>query len=207
MRKTITLLASALIFGPYASAQVPQADVFLGYSFLRFNSAQTIPAFTANGGIGTFGWSFNQHFGLEAELGGYHNGNINDHQFDTTSFSYLFGPRLSLHRAAKWDPYFHVLFGGQDAHSSICCLQITNGIVTTSTSRLAYSQNNFAMAAGGGLDIKLSHAILLRPIQLDYYLTRFEFPNLSDLTGPTSNRNQNNLRFAAGIAFNFGGAQ
>ena len=32
---------------------VPGADLFFGYSFIRHNSAQTIPAFTANGGIGT----------------------------------------------------------------------------------------------------------------------------------------------------------
>jgi hypothetical protein len=62
------------------------------------------------------------------------------------------------------------------------------------------------MAAGGGIDLKLSRHLLLRPIQLDYYLTRFEAIDVTQPVGsPTSARNQNNLRFATGIAFNFGG--
>ena len=63
----------------------PRADLFLGYSFLRANQAQNIPAFTNNGGLGTMGLNINDIVGFEAEFGGYHNGNVNDKQFDTTS--------------------------------------------------------------------------------------------------------------------------
>jgi len=202
MKRLLTTGALIFILGVCSyAADEPRADLFLGYSFLRYNSAQTIPAFTANGGLGTFGWNFNRHIGLEAEFGGYHNGNVNNHQFDTTVFSYMFGPRVSFHRARTVDPYVHALFGGQKAHTSICCVANTNG------TRASTDQHNFAMAVGGGLDIKLSHAILLRPIQLDYFLTRFETPDLTNPAAPFSNRNQHNLRYAAGIAFNFGGAQ
>ena len=64
---------------------------------------------------------------------------------------------------------------------------------------------NFAMAIGGGLDIKLSRHVTLRPIQADYYLTRFRTPDFLSPTGTTSNKNQNDFRYAAGIAFSFGG--
>lgn len=210
MKRILCVLAGGLILGlsAYASDESPKADLFLGYSFLRYNSAQTIPAFTANGGLATFAWNFNQHIGFEAELGGYHNGNINNHEFDTTTFSYLFGPRLSLRRSRTIIPYFHTLFGGQDAHTSICCaIAVVNPLDTTTPvgSRYTRDQNNFAMAVGGGLDVKLGSSIVLRPIQLDYYLTRFEAVNVDNPTGPTSNRNQNNLRYAAGVVFNFGG--
>jgi opacity protein-like surface antigen len=208
VKKTLSVLALGLLLGLTVYAQdAARADLFLGYSFLRYNSAQTIPAFTANGGIGTFGWNFNPHIGLEAELGGYHNGNINSHQFDSTSFSYLFGPRLSYHRGKTVDPYIHTLFGGQNYHTSICCYAtgVTPVVYDPNGSRVAVSQNNFAMAIGGGLDIKIAKNILLRPVQLDYYLTRFQAPNVNDPTGtPSTNRNQNNLRYAAGIAFTFG---
>jgi len=191
----------------FAQEGPPRADLFLGYSFLRANSAQDIPAFTANGGAGTLGLNFNNHIGLEFEFGGYHNGNIHDIQFDTTYLTYLFGPRFSLGRSRRIDPYIHVLFGGARITSSIS-ENGTNLLGTPSAStRVANSQNNFAMAAGGGLDIKLNHAVTLRPIQLDYLLTRFEAPNLADITGPTSNRNQNDLRFATGLMFTFGGSR
>src|SRR5262249_12427986 len=197
MKRLVFLLALGSISWRCYAADGPKADLFLGYSFLRYNSAQTIPAFTANGGIGTFGWNFTPHFALEAEIGGYHNGNINNHEFDTTTFSYLFGPRISMHRARTVDPYIHGLFAGQEASTSICCQVVRSGGVTTTTNnRISRDQNNFAMAAGGGLDIKIARSILVRPIQLDYYLTRFEAVDVNNPTGPTSNRNQNNLRFA-----------
>jgi opacity protein-like surface antigen len=209
MKKIVSFLTLSLISGLCVYAgEGPQADVFLGYSFVRFNSAQTIPAFTANGGVGTFGWNFTQYIAGEAEFGGYHNGNVNSHEFDTTTWSYLFGPRFSLGRSRTIDPYVHALFGGMDAHTSICCVAPTTGTGQTTTgTRVAKDQNNFAMAFGGGLDIKLSKGILLRPVQLDYVMTRFQAPDLNNLTGPSTNRNQHDLRFAAGVAFNFGGAQ
>jgi hypothetical protein len=40
------------------------------------------------------------------------------------------------------------------------------------------------------------------PIQFDYVLTRLEDFGLSGL--PSENRNQHNLRYAAGVVFNFG---
>jgi hypothetical protein len=211
MRRTILTSLLLISYAGFVAAQdVPKADLFFGYSFLRYNSAQTIPAFTANGGVGTLGWNFNNHIALEAELGGYHNGNVNDFHFDSTSFSYLFGPRISLGRSKKFDPYIHALFGGQHLTSSIAAdsVLVVNPLLTPPESdRFKASQNAFAMAVGGGIDIKMSRHVLLRPVQIDYYLSRFEAPEIVIPTGSTANiaRNQNNFRYAAGIAFSFGG--
>lgn len=206
--RPVLLIACA---GFLLGQEVPKADLFFGYSFLRYNSAQTIPAFTANGGIGTFAWNFGDHLGLEAELGGYHNGNVKNYQFDSTSFSYLFGPRISWGRHKKFDPYMHVLFGGQNFSTSIAqsSILVVNPLTTSKLSNGRYqtATNAFAMAAGGGIDIRLSKRVTLRPVQIDYYLTRFEAPNITVPPGASvpSARNQNNFRYAAGIAFNFGG--
>jgi len=215
MSKTLCvsgIVMAVLLFGGIgAMAQdTPKADLFFGYSFLRYNSAQTVPAFTANGGIGSFGLNVNDHIGLEAELGGYHNGNVNNYHFDSTTFSFLFGPRLSYGRSKKVDPYFHVLFGGQHGTSSIAAdsILVVNPLVNApSNGRYKGSQTSFAMAVGGGIDIKLSKAVTFRPVQIDYYLTRFEAP---EVVVPTDSnlktaRNQNNFRYAAGIQFTFGG--
>jgi hypothetical protein len=215
MKKTIWMLTvgALSVLSVYAQ-EAPKADLFIGYSFQRYNSAQTIPAFTANGGLGTFAWNFNNHIAAEAELGGYHNGNINNKQLDTTFFSYTFGPRISWGRSKRIDPYFHILFGGQHVTSSIASssvLVVNPNIAAGATPPARYSGNQaaFAMPVGGGLDIKISRMISFRPIQLDYFLTRFEAPNVTVPPGTTAKdaRNQNNLRYAAGISFNFGGAQ
>ena len=203
MRLIAHLAAFSLTVGVALAEDVPKADLFLGYSFIRANSARNIPAFTNNGGLGTLAWNFNNHVAAEAEFGGYHNGNINNIQFDTTEMTYLFGPRFSLGRSRKVSPYIHTLFGGVHLTTSLPVTLVATPVTTTgTTSRIAASQDAFAMALGGGLDIRLSHSITFRPIQLDYLMTRLE--DFGQSGQPSQNRNQHNLRFAAGVAFTFG---
>ena len=206
MRFTAHLMALALLFGAVAVAQdVPKADLFFGYSGLRANSARDIPGFTNNGGLGTFAWDFTNHIAAEFEFGGYHAGNIQNIQFDTTEMTYLFGPRFSLGRSRRFDPYIHTLFGGVHLTTSVPVTLVPTPLSTPSatTTRIGATQDGFAMALGGGLDIRLSHHVTFRPIQLDYLLTR-----LADfgLTGqPSGTRSQHNVRYAGGVLFTFGG--
>jgi hypothetical protein len=205
MKKTLGVLTVAVTCGLCVYAQdAPKGDVFLGYSFLRANSARDIPAFTNNGGLGTLALNFTNHLAFEAEFGGYHNGNIHDIQFDTTEFTYLFGPRFSTSRAKTVIPYGHLLFGGVHLTTSVPVTLVVTPVgtaVPTTTTRVGASQDTFAMAVGGGVDIKF-HRVMLRPIQFDYVLTRLEDFGLSGQ--PSQNRNQHNIRYAAGVAFNFG---
>ena len=207
MRKCLTTLALALVTGLSAFAQdVPKVDIFLGYSMLRANSDQGIDAFTMNGGLGTLGLNFNSHFAAEFEFGGYSTEHINGRDLDTTNLTYLFGPRLSLNRSRKFDPYVHFLFGGDrittsGTPSAVACTPTASANCGTT---LAGSQANFGMAIGGGLDLKMGKRFRLRPIQLDYLLTRFETVTVANPTGPTQNHNQNNLRYSAGLVFDFG---
>lgn len=202
-------IACALVAGTLAVAQdSPKADLFLGYSGIRANSARDIPAFINNGGLGTFGWNINPHIAFETEFGGYHNGNINNFEFDTTEMTYLFGPRFSMNRGRRVVPYFHTLFGGVHFTTSIpvtvAPTPLPTGTSTTpTTTRIGASQDAFSMALGGGLDIKLSHHVMLRPIQVDYLLTRLQ--DFGQSGTPSQNRNQNNVRYAAGLIFTFGG--
>jgi hypothetical protein len=203
----VSSVCSIVAFGQ----DFPRADLFLGYSFVRANSSREIPSFTMNGGVGTLGLNINKYIGFEFEFGGYHNGNINNVRFDTTTMTYLFGPRFSLGREKKVAPYFHTLFGGMHLTTSIAqeaVPPVAAPLPTTTppaSGRYAASQDNFAMALGGGLDVKLSRLITFRPVQLDYLMTRFQDFGLSGQ--PSQNRNQHNLRYAAGFAFTFGGEQ
>ncbi|HEV8412150.1 MAG TPA: hypothetical protein VGQ49_01055 [Bryobacteraceae bacterium] len=204
MRLLARCAAFSLMVGVALAQDVPKADLFLGYSFLRANSARDIPAFTNNGGLGTLAWNFTNHVAAEFEFGGYHNGNINNIQFDTTEMTYLFGPRFSLGRSRKVNPYIHTLFGGVHLTTSLPVTLAPTPLDTAgTTTRIGASQDAFAMALGGGLDIKLNHYVTFRPIQLDYLMTRLE--DFGQSGQPSANRNQHNLRYAAGILFTFGG--
>lgn len=52
------------------------------------------------------------------------------------------------------------------------------------------------MTAGGGIDIRVSRLIAVRPVQAEYFLTKFFDGN---------NNRQNNFRFGAGIVLRLGG--
>ena len=59
------------------------------------------------------------------------------------------------------------------------------------------NNNAFAMELGGGLDIMLSRTVQIRPVEVDYQLTRFGYKTYS--------ANQNNFKYFAGINFTLGG--
>jgi len=212
MKKSLIAILGLLGAITGAAQTVPHAETFLGYTYLRFNTATNVPSFSANGGSGQFAYNFNNWLGAVADLGGVHNGNIGGVQLDTTTASFLFGPRMSMHYS-RIRPYFQALFGGVYETSSTA-IQATlpptasnpiflpgqpvlpdNGTVSA---RLTANQTAFAMAFGGGLDIKISKHMMFRPIGLDYFMTRLQ--NLRTL----NDNNQNNLRYTTGVNFTFG---
>jgi hypothetical protein len=89
--------------------EVPRGDVFLGNSFVRYYSALSIPTYTATGGLGGFSWNLTSRVAGEADLGGYQSDNVGNLQFNTTTFNYLFGPRISYGRSTKVGPFFHTI--------------------------------------------------------------------------------------------------
>jgi outer membrane protein OmpA-like peptidoglycan-associated protein len=211
MKKCILMIGvTALSVWTAAGADVPKVGVYLGYDYVRFNSATNVPAFSANGGGGQFIYNFNGWVSGVADLGAVHNGNISGYHLDSTIANFLFGPRLSIRRSHIVTPYFQVLWGGVYAATSTQFIGIpvqspTLVGVTTPipgqpiTVRPVASQTAFAMTAGGGLDIKISRHVLFRPIGVDYYLTRLQ--NLRT----AGDNNQNNIRYSAGFTFLIGG--
>ena len=216
MRLKPVSIGFALLFSFGVIAQdVPKADLFMGYSLFRFNPTNhtwefnnvqgnfALSSFDAEGGVGSFSWNFNRHFAFESEFGAYTKSGVDIVSYDSTRFSYLFGPRFSVRRGRRFDPYFHVLLGGMQSWSSASLPydQVYPTPLPSVTQprwagvfvRVNDSQNAFAMAVGGGFDIRLAHHFSLRPFQLDYVLTRF------------NGNDQNDFRYSGGVLFNFGG--
>jgi opacity protein-like surface antigen len=215
MKNSMTIIGVALLFALTASAQEsPRMETFLGYTYVRANSATNVPAFSSNGGSGQFVYNFNQWLGAVADLGAVHNGNIRGAKLDSTFANFLLGPRLTLRQSDRIIPYFQVLWGGIYAATSthvdvVLPPGVSQPIVLPGqgtvdnleqafSARVVSSQTAFAMTAGGGLDIKISKHMTFRPIGVDYYLTR-----LRNLRSATDN-SQNNLRYTAGLNFTFG---
>jgi hypothetical protein len=94
--------------------------------------------------------------------------------------TYLVGPQLRL--PGPISPFAHFLVGG--AHEAF-------GSGGPAIPAGGLTQNAFATAVGGGLDLKVLPFISLRPIQVDYLLTHF------------NSATQNQPRISAGIVLRF----
>ena len=189
LRAVVSLLGFSSLFAANTQAQEERKtiDVFAGYSYVRANpSSNSADSFSLNGGTASVAYNFNRWLSGVADFGGYHTSNGLASGLDGTLSTYLFGPRVSYHRFGRVTPFGEVLFGV--AHTGA-------GVFNT-----ANSQNAFAMTVGGGVDYRLSSRFSIRPLKVDYLLTRFnEFNNLNTLGTQT----QNNLRVSTGIVFRF----
>jgi len=117
---------------------------------------------------------------------------------NSSTFTYLFGPRFTYRKMSHITPFAEALFGPATLRASSSDLGITNVISTTA----------FATALGGGVDMPMNRHITLRLIQADYILTRFRELGLDPNTGlpifSGERRTQNNLRASVGVVFHFG---
>jgi outer membrane immunogenic protein len=216
MKRSVAVLGAVSLFALVAAAQdVPKAEVFTGFTYTRVNSASNVPAFSANGGGGQLVVNFGKWFGAVADIGAVHNGNIGGYHLDTTLTNFMFGPRIPIRVSNRITPYFQALFGGVYGSTSypvtvppgtvvlppvvtpVSSTAATN-LANATSLRLASAETAFAMAYGGGLDIKISKAVSFRPIGLDYYMMRLQ--NLRT----ANDNNQHCLRYTTGFNFTFG---
>ena len=181
----VYLMAFVSLFGAATYAQdVPKFDVFAGYSYIRENPATSgIDSFSMNGGSASLAYNATPWLSAVADFGGYHTNNILGTGIDGTLSTYLFGPRISYRRHSRLTPFGQVLFG-------VAHIGGDSGLAFSS------SNNSFAMAIGGGVDFKVSHRLSVRPLQVDYLMTRFNELGLGA-------QSQNNLRVSTGVVFHF----
>lgn len=185
LKVVVCLLAFASLFSVAVSAQdVAKIDLFAGYSYVRANPGTSgLDGFNLHGGSASLAYNANGWLSGVADFGGYNSNNILGSGVDGTLSTYLFGPRVSYRRNSHFTPFGQVLFG-------VAHIGGSDGLAFST------SNNSFAMALGGGLDVNVSRHLSLRPLQLDYLLTHFnEFGNGA--------QNQNNLRVSTGVVFHF----
>jgi outer membrane immunogenic protein len=185
--KTIVLAVAAVLCTAITAAAQERnsTEVFLGYSYVRANpSSSGADSFNLNGGDGSISYYVKQWLGLTADFGGYHVSQIGSTNVDSTLSTYLFGPRVRLPGTDHLRPFAQVLVGAAHATGS-------TGFAGAST------HNAFALAAGGGVDVPMTHHIGVRLFQVDYLPTWF--PE----TAGGDRKVQQNLRVSTGLRFRF----
>ena len=219
----ILAIVGLVLLGSLAvvAQEIPAAEAYAGFTWIRMNPGTHINAFTPVGGVGAVQYNFNRSVGVVAEFSGTTQGEVSisgpDRALDQTQFTYLFGPRVFINKAGRFSPFAEFLFGGVHNSRSFSVannllptpLTVPSGVTVdpgATSTRFRTTQNAFAMAVGGGFDIKLNHTFALRAIQLDYLPTHFSPFNIPGIPGTINDvKWQHNIRFSAGALFRFGG--
>jgi len=201
------------IFGGYSYLHLDTQGV-TGSSLDQFcNSISpgTCPPGTFRVHPGFNGWNasgqynLNSWFGVKADFSG-HYGTLLTATFPTvivpsvfhfsspseSSYNFLFGPAVSYRRHA-YIPFAHALFGVN--HVSFGSVTVAPGLPSPGPTFSLNSETHFAFALGGGVDIKVSRHVLVRPGQLDY---------LEVSSSGNGSGHQNNFRFSAGVVYALG---
>lgn len=206
MKKLFVVLIAVLAsLGAWAQEEgTPKIEVPILFSLANIHPNVTpITSFNLYGGGGQFDVNFGRVFGIKAEFMGYTQGSGLRNQLSSigyagqlngNAFSYMFGPQFKKH-SGKVQPFAEVLLGAFHTNAYATIVNAAGG-----TASVASDNNFFSMAAGGGIDLKVNRHFSIRPVEVDYLMTRFHVNG----TGYTSN--QNNFRYQAGFLLTAGGA-
>jgi hypothetical protein len=184
VRKTTFTLIAVCVLSVAAAAQIPSANVFIGYSYLRadaFSQSSSLQPVTRtanfNGWEGSLEGKFLPFIGIVADVSQtYGSGTFisSTQTVNSRVLTVAVGPRVSVH-AGRFTLFAHALFGG--AH-------------ITDSGAASNSDTSFATAIGGGLDYKFIKGVAWR-LQGDSLHTNF------------FGAGQNNLRLSTGVVLRF----
>jgi opacity protein-like surface antigen len=226
------LLVTLLVCAPLGLAQndEPKVEVFVGISAIGAQNALTnkdiktfdglTPAqFKALAGfelldneryIPGYGFEanvtryFSKHVGLSGDFSGYYrraNARVADTLFkaDHSIYYVMGGPKVKLLNEHRANIFFHALAGA--AHTTVFYRENTNTNPITAND----SSTRFAMALGGGIDLRLSKRISARVFQMDWVpmLGKDRRVTASDGTviDIIGRAQQGNFRLSAGLVF------
>jgi opacity protein-like surface antigen len=157
------------------AAEGTPAEVFGGYQLLHLDTqGDTGVKSSYSGWDGALQFNVGGRLGLVGDVSGNY-GTPFAGAPSISSYTFVFGPSVNF-RGEKTKPFVHALFGGNRLAVS------------------GLSETSFAMALGGGVDVKAMPAVWIRLGQFDYLYTKH-----GDTFGFTGH--QNNFRYSAGIVF------
>ena len=208
------IIALMFLAGP-ASAQnaspdeFPKIEIFAGYSGLgetqkpiSYNGIIVPQGYAAEAGVETsLIWNFNRHLGLKADFSAHFNdetrpGNVivcnpacttatQTFQFRSRVYNFLAGPEVKARNHTRFTPFAYALGGLGHTHVRFDTPGPTFNLL------LRKSTNDFAMALGGGLDLRITRRTSIRA-SMDYNPI---------FIGDSSGGTRNLIRLSLGVLF------
>lgn len=144
--KRLLFVASLVMLSGFAASSVSaqSVDASVSYSYFRLGGSG---GQDQNGISGSVAYNPNRWLGIVGDFGGYH---ASPSGVSLNTYTYLFGPRVSLRNGSGFTPFAQALVGGSRITAS--------GFP---------SSDQFAYSVGAGVDIRMLPHLALRP-QVDY---------------------------------------
>jgi opacity protein-like surface antigen len=186
--------------------EISKGEFFAGYSINRADVGDTgdsdIDDVLEEGrnfqGFNVSGvYNFSKYVGLKADVSGHYKnfradlpGFNNQPEIKASLYNVLGGVQVKNNsKERKVKPFAHALFGVGIAKAKLNDAFCQEAFGTACPAEFRESETAFAMAFGGGLDVRASRRVSFRVFQVDYNPIRKD--------GQTSN----NIRFSFGIVF------
>jgi hypothetical protein len=204
MRKSFLIGLVLLALGSRATAQ-HLGELSVNYSYMHYVPVNNLSSINMNGGGGAAVLYFAGIFGIKAEFQAYASKNVNFSfppgsircpsgcagTAEANLFTGNVGPTIKI-RIKSLQPFVEGMVGAahtnfyQNVHKN--CV----GCISAAPGDLALD-----IVIGGGIDWKFGSHLAIRPIEANYFLTRF----INNFT--TGHNNQNSFRYQAGLLFEF----
>jgi len=200
----LTFILSVTFFAQTNTDEYKKNEYYVGYSNQQVGNGNRR---TFNGFEGAYVRNINRYFGIKADFSAaYRNNNFEATALGPTDnvFSYrgrinnslynvLGGVQIKDNASKKrFKPFAHALAGVGVNRFKVSTLTCTSGTCpdyVTNAPSATFNDRGFALALGGGLDIKINERIDFRVIQVDYN------PIFS------GGSRQDNIRFGIGFVF------
>jgi hypothetical protein len=179
MKKLLVLIVFLGLFSLPLMAQ-DRVEVFAGYQYLHIGGSDGVSGQGFNGFDTAVTGYFNKYVGVTGDFSGSY---ATVQGVDVHVYSYSGGPVLAF-REGKVNPFVHFLVGGSSFGAS------ADGV--------SVSKNGFSMLFGGGVDVKVAHAISWRVADVDWV-----YYHIGGIDGGSSTSQSNNVRITTGLVFRF----
>ena len=148
---TLALLVAAAVPVTASAAEAPSAEAFAGYSYTKSGDQ------ALNGAEASLAIRLTHWISAEADLSAHYGSALGTHQ---SRLFFMGGPRFA-YRGRAFTVFTHYLAGGVRSGSGLTVLGVD----------ITQSRTDFAMAFGGGVDVRLSDRWGVRA-QADYTLIK-----------------------------------
>jgi opacity protein-like surface antigen len=200
----LTCVLSVAVLAQTDPDEYRKNEFYVGYSNQQTDAAGSYR--TANGFEAAYVRNVHRYFGIKADVSGAYRGDdfaitatdttngtyAYRGKFNNSVYNFLGGVQVKNNASnARFKPFAHALAGiavTRFKNSALTCTAGTCPSFINNATGGSFTSTKFAMAIGGGLDIRISDKIDFRAIQVDY--------NPIFTSGV-----QNNIRLGIGIVF------